>query len=405
MRAVVVGGGIAGPAVALALQKVGIEPSVVEARPADARAAGSWFTISPNGLAALAEVDALQRVRALGVPTRRNVMTGATGRTLGTLSLGAPLDDGTPALSFHRPRLASALLDEVAERGIRVYEGTRVEAVSESGDVVVVDLADGRRLTADVVIGADGIHSAVRACIDPTGPAGRYVGLTNFGGITRNTPLSAALAAESWTFVFGRRAFFGALPTPAGDVVWFANVPREPISPAERAATTLGDWRSQLVELADADDGPVAALIRDGELELAGDNTFDLPTVPIWHRGRIGLIGDAVHAPAPSSGQGASMALEDAVVMASSLGRADTVQEGLRAFEHLRRQRVEKIVAMGARASSTKTPRGLRRVLNDTAMRLVFRYVVTERSQEWVFAHRVRIETPAGTGDRDAGGR
>lgn len=405
MRAVVVGGGIAGPAVALALQKVGIEPSVVEARAADARAAGSWFTISPNGLAALAEVDALQRVRALGVPTRRNVMTGATGRTLGTLSLGAPLGDGTPALSFHRPRLATALLDEVAERGIRVYEGARVEAVSESGDVVVVDLADGRRLTADVVIGADGIHSAVCACIDPTGPAARYVGLTNFGGITRNTPLSAALAAESWTFVFGRRAFFGALPTPAGDVVWFANVPREPISPAERAATTLDDWRSQLVALADADDGPFAALIRDGELELAGDNTYDLPTVPIWHSGRIGLIGDAVHAPAPSSGQGASMALEDAVVMASSLGRADTVQEGFRAFEHLRRQRVEKIVAMGARASSTKTPRGLRRVLNDTAMRLVFRYVVTERSQEWVFAHRVRIETPADTGDRDAGGR
>ncbi|MDL9944964.1 FAD-dependent monooxygenase [Gordonia sp. ABSL11-1] len=100
-----------------------------------------------------------------------------------------------------------------------------------------------------------------------------------------------------------------------------------------------------------------AALIRDGELELAGDNTYDLPTVPIWHRGRIGLIGDAVHAPAPSSGQGASMALEDAVGMASSLAGADT-QAGFRAFEQTRRQRVEKIVAMGARASSSKTPRG-----------------------------------------------
>jgi 2-polyprenyl-6-methoxyphenol hydroxylase-like FAD-dependent oxidoreductase len=201
MRALVVGGGIAGPAVALALQKVGIESTVVEARPADARAAGSWFTISPNGLAALAELDVLERVRPLGVPTRRNVMMGATGRILGTLSLGAPLDDGTPALSFHRSRLASALLDEVAERGIRVYEGTRVESVSESGDDVFVDLADGRRLTADVVIGADGIHSAVRACIDPDGPAGRYVGLTNFGGITCNASMAAAQAVESWTFV------------------------------------------------------------------------------------------------------------------------------------------------------------------------------------------------------------
>lgn len=405
MRALVVGGGIAGPAVALALQKVGIESTVVEARPADTRAAGSWFTISPNGLAALAELDVLERVRPLGVPTRRNVMMGATGCILGTLSLGAPLDDGTPALSFHRSRLASALLDEVAGRGIRVYEGTRVESVSESGDDVFVDLADGRRLTADVVIGADGIHSAVRACIDPDGPAGRYVGLTNFGGITRNASMAAAQAAESWTFVFGRRAFFGALPTPAGDVVWFANVPREPISAVERAAMTDDEWRSRLAALAADDDGPFAALIRDGELELAGDNTYDLPTVPIWHRGRIGLIGDAVHAPAPSSGQGASIAIEDAVVMASSLARADTVHAGFRAFEQARRQRVEKIVAMGARASSSKTPRGLRRVLNDTAMRLVFRYVVTERSQEWVFDHRVRIEAPAGTRDVDPGRR
>ncbi|NED67335.1 FAD-dependent monooxygenase, partial [Streptomyces sp. SID10244] len=74
----------------------------------------------------------------------------------------------------------------------------------------------------------------------------------------------------------------------------------------------------------------------DGRLELAADNTYDLPSVPVWHRGRVGLVGDAIHAPAPSSGQGASMALEDAVVMAASLAGSGDVEAGFVAFESAR---------------------------------------------------------------------
>ncbi|AZG48416.1 FAD-dependent monooxygenase [Gordonia insulae] len=397
MLAVVVGGGIAGPATAMALQAVGVDAVILEARAAGRRG-GSWFTISPNGLAALAAIDALDVVRGLGVPTRTNVMMGATGRELGVLPLGAPLDDGTPALSFRRPDLAAALLDEARRRGIEVHDAARAESATTTPDGATVAVADGRRFEADLVIGADGIHSVVRAAIDPDAPAGRYVGLTNFGGITRDTPIASTLPPDSWYFVFGRRAFFGALPTPAGDVVWFANVPREPISPAERAATPVDRWQEILTDLATGDHGPFAELIGGGELELVADNTYDMPSVPVWHRGRLGLVGDAIHAPAPSSGQGASMALEDAVEMASSIAAADSVTGGFAAFEATRRARVEKVVAVGARASSTKTPGGLRRVVNDAVMRLVFRYAVTERSQAWMFDHRVRLDPVGGAG-------
>ncbi|MFJ6653856.1 FAD-dependent monooxygenase [Microbacterium sp. NPDC091313] len=402
MRAIVVGGGIAGPVTALALQRVGIDALVLE-RGADTRPeAGSWFTIAPNGLAALAEVDALDAIRPVAVPTRHNVMVGATGRELGVLAIGSPLADGTPALSVKRSLAAHLLAAEAKRRGIEVRRGAAVASVATTGRAATVQLADGEQLTADLVVGADGIRSVVRAAVDPGAPAPRYVGLVNFGGITRGTSIAERLRPEAWHFVFGRRAFFGALPTPAGDVVWFANVRRPAVGRAERDATDAAQWQARLVELARLDDGPLAELIAAGELELAADNTHDLPHVPRWHRGRLVLVGDALHAPSPSSGQGAALAAEDAIVLARCLRDAGEPGAAFAAFEAERRRRVERIVRDGARSSSSKNPGRVGRVVQEAIMRLVFRHAVTERAQAAVFDHRVRLGA-AGV-SRGAGG-
>jgi len=126
MRAVVVGGGIAGPATAMALQAVGIEPLLLDANPTDRGEVGSWFTIAANGVAALDAIGTLEQVRGLGVPTDRNVMVSASGRTLGVIPLGAAREDGTVALSFKRTRLAAALTDQARQRGIEVRSQSRV---------------------------------------------------------------------------------------------------------------------------------------------------------------------------------------------------------------------------------------------------------------------------------------
>ncbi len=137
-------------------------------------------------------------------------------------------------------------------------------------------------------------------------PAARYVGLTNFGGITENTPIAGTLEPEAWHFIFGPQAFFGAHPTAAGDVVWFVNVPEPEITRERRRNTTEAEWVRRLLFLVQRDAGPAAELIRTGHLGLAGDNTYDLGHVPTWSHGRTVIIGDAAHAPSPSSGQGAS---------------------------------------------------------------------------------------------------
>ena len=130
-----------------------------------------------------------------------------------------------------------------------------------------------------------------------------------------------------------KRAFFGAQQAPNGDIVWFVNAPRDPIGRNERANTSDGAWQRWLAGLFEHDAWPAAALIRAGRLELAGDNTYDLGHVPVWHRDRMVIIGDAAHAPARSSGQGASLAMEDGVLLAMALHDASTIDEGLVAYE------------------------------------------------------------------------
>ena len=389
MKALIVGGGIAGPATALALARVGVDSVVLERR-TDAEAEdGSYFSLAPNGVDALRVLDVFDLVQGDGFPTRTNRMVGATGSFLGALSLGPALDDGWVGLTMKRPHLAARLAAEASRRGVDARTGVSVTSVADHGDHVSATLDDGTVLRGDILIGADGVRSQVRTAIDPTAPPARYVGLTNFGGITRATPLAAELVPEAWEFVFGRRAFTGAHPTPDGDVVWFVNVPEPAIARSVRAATTDDEWRAKLLELVADDAGPMRELIAGGELELAGDNTYDLGHTPVWSRGRMIVIGDAAHAPSPSSGQGASLALEDAVVLAQSIRDTSSVQDAFAAFEKARRERVEKIVAAGARSSSSKVPGRIGRVFQDAILRLVFRYAVTESRVAWIGGSRI----------------
>ena len=374
----------------------GSEATVLERRTVADPEEGSWITVAPNGLDALDVLGVLDEARAVGHPSRVNRMFGATGRHLGDVTLGTPLADGSVALTMKRSALAVLLADAARRHGADVRLGADVVSVEDDGRGVRAVLADGSVVEGDVLVAADGVRSRVRRAIDADAPDARYVGLTNFGGITRGTDLGAGLEPEAWHFVFGRRSFFGAHPLPTGDVVWFANVPRDEIGRAERAATTEAQWLAWLADLVADDAGPASDLVAAGRLELAGDSTFDLPHVPTWWRGRTVLVGDAAHAPSPSSGQGAAMALEDAVVLARSLARHGT--DGLAAYEAARRERVEAVVRAGARSSSAKIPGRVGRVVLETMLSGLFRSGVAARATASTTAHRL------GTGPRGPAG-
>jgi len=394
MQAIIVGGGIAGPMTAMALQRVGIPASVFESHGEAEPDHASYFTVSANGLEALRQIGALEPVLAAGFPTRRNVLWNHRGRRLASLSLDSSLPGSPVARTIKRSGLARILQDEARRRGIAIHFGHRLAGADiDAGGRAVAHFVDGGQQTADVLIGADGIHSIVRQAIDPNVPPARYVGLTNFGGVTRGA--AGGIEPEAWHLIFGKEAFFGYQATPSGDVVWFVNLPRAAITAAERAATDAEAWKRELSALFAGDTGPAVDLINAGQLELAADNTHDLGRVPVWSRGPLIIIGDAAHAPAPTSGQGASMALEDAIVLARTLRDEGSPTAAFGAYERERRARVERVVAWGARGSSDKAPGAFGRVVRDLMLPLLFRFLVTNRSVKWMYDHRVSLDAAA----------
>jgi 2-polyprenyl-6-methoxyphenol hydroxylase-like FAD-dependent oxidoreductase len=393
--AIVIGGGIAGPVAALALGQAGIEATVYEAYDTTADGVGGTLSIAPNGLDALAAVGLAGVVEELGSPITSMVMRNGKGRRLATL--GSPA--GLPAQRLlWRPDLYRALRDATASRGVRVEYGRRLTAVDQDADGVTAVFADGTTARAVVLVGADGIRSRVRSLLDPAAPAPRYVGLLGFGARLGPGPVDASRIGTTGSemhFVFGRRAFFGYVLDEDGSGGWFANLPRAAsTTAAETRATDPAGWLKLLRETFAGDGLRMDDLIaRTDPADLISVGGMeDLPTVPVWHRGRAVLIGDAAHATSPSSGQGASLALESAVELARCL-RDLPHQEAFAGYESLRRARVEKIIKMGERTNSDKAAGPVARVLRDLMMPVAMRLMNPE-SFSWPMRHHIDWDAP-----------
>jgi 2-polyprenyl-6-methoxyphenol hydroxylase-like FAD-dependent oxidoreductase len=338
---------------------------------------------------ALHAIDAHHLVLAEGFPTPRMTIQNGTGKHLGEVPLGGKLPDGTVSQTLKRADLYRTLRDEAVRRGSLIEYGKRlVDAETTPDGSVTALFEDGTEAVGDLLIGADGIHSRTRRIIDTSAPGARYIPVLNIGGYARDV----RVLAEPGTFrmVFGKRAFFGYAVHPSGEVWWFANPPRadEPTR-AELAAIGTEQWREMLMDLFAGDATPAVEIIRSTPGELAGWATYDLPSVPTWHKGSLVIIGDAAHATAPSSGQGASMAIEDAVVLARCLRDLPDIGQAFAAYERLRRTRVERIVAHGARTSNSKATGPVARVLRDMMMPLILKRVARGESLAWMHDYHI----------------
>ncbi|WP_026405112.1 FAD-dependent monooxygenase [Actinomadura rifamycini] len=349
--ALVIGGGIAGPVTAMALRKAGIEAAVYEAYASPADGVGVTLTVAPNGLDALGVVDADGPVRGIGQPLVRAEMRDGRGGRIGEMPGPAGLP---PSLGLWRHELCRVLHETATARGVDVRYGKRLAGVEEHPDRVVALFADGTTAEADVLVGADGIRSTVRALIDPDAPEPVAARLLNFGGAA---DVAAPGRRDSSYFVFGRRGFFGYWVQPDDRTAWFANLPHDrPVPSAEARAVPRAEWLARLRE-AYADDEPARDVLArtDAEGLVVLGSMESMPKVPRWHRGRMVLVGDAAHAPSSSSGQGASLAVESAVQLARCLRDLPDPESAFAAYERLRRARVERVIDRGKRTNNSKT--------------------------------------------------
>jgi 2-polyprenyl-6-methoxyphenol hydroxylase-like FAD-dependent oxidoreductase len=395
--ALVIGGGIAGPAAAMALRRAGIEATVYEAQPRTADGAGVFLTLASNGVDALRTIGAESRPLAAGFATPRIILRSGSGKRLGEVRTGVALGDGTTSHTLKRADLYRAIHGEATAQGVVVEYAKRLVDTEETGNGVRALFEDGSDAVGDIMVGADGVHSTVRRLIDPNAPAPKYVGLLSLGGYARGVRVDAE--PGSYTLIFGKRAFFGYVLPHRDEVWWFANVPRadEPRR-GEAEALTADEWRSALLELYAEDAGPALRLLEATETAeiMKATPVHSIPHLPVWHNGRVIAIGDAAHAPTPTSGQGASLAIEDAVVLAKCLRDVADPREAFNRYETLRRARVEGIIKQAARFNRNKAAGPLGRASRDALLLLVLKATTNSKRLNEAYAYHIDWNTPVG---------
>lgn len=388
MKAIIIGGGIAGPVTAVALKRAGIEAVVHEAHDGPAPSRGLFLGLGVNGMRVLEDLGLLDPVlRAGAIPTPTMTFWSGTGKRLGSVPNGR-LPSGVPSVTIMRGALQTALAEAARAHGIDVRYGKRFVHYEETDRGVVARFADGAVAEGDVLVGADGIHSPVRALMSPDAPAPSYTGLLTLGGVARGTGLEATTG--SMHMVWGKRAFFGYTVLSGGEAWWFANVGERP-EPGRDALAAVGtaDWKRRLRELF-ADDPPYVVEMIEPTEEIGAFPIHDLPTIPRWHRGRVVLVGDAAHAVSPSSGQGASLAVEDAVMLARCLRDVGEPEAAFARYEALRRPRAEKIVAVGRKRGEYKALKSRMAVwFRDLVMPVALRVFARESAMSWLYDYTI----------------
>jgi salicylate hydroxylase len=321
----VVGAGIGGVAAATALARRGARVTVFEQAPAR-EAAGAGIQITPNGVAVL---EALGVRAALAphasLPPAVELRDWRAGRLVAELPLGESCAARyrRPYWQLHRADLVAALATAAATAGARLRLGVAVVATEPTGSGVRLRTGAGEALAADLLVAADGIRSGVRAARFDPRPA-RFTGHAAWRALVPADRLPPWPAAT--TVTMGPARHLVSYPLRAGRLVNLVAV-------EERAAWTSEGWTTpdDPENLRRAFSGWGGAA---GELLAAVDRTylwglFDHPPLRTWVRGRIALLGDACHPMLPFLAQGATMAIEDAWVLADALDRAPDPDRGL----------------------------------------------------------------------------
>ncbi len=328
-RILIVGGGVAGLTLAVALHKKGYIPELVERNPSGS-AIGAGINIPANGVRVLKTLGLLESVSRSAAILRSWAFFDVQGNPLTETNLEDLWKDVGPCLGIARPKLHEALREAADEVPLRL--GVSLSALSQDRSQVRVGFSDGTSGEYDLVVGADGIHSTVRRLVlDPSPPV--YTGSMVWRSIIPTRPSGVA---DRIVTLAGEGCTFGVVPLGGGESYGWGTVDQDRTE--DPIEGRLERFRHRFAEFR----GPVptylAALQSDQQLHVG---PIDWVEPKDWHRGRVVLIGDAAHAGPPSMGEGGCMAMEDSIVLAEVLSTAETVEEALEGYVRRRRPRAD----------------------------------------------------------------
>lgn len=344
----VVGAGIAGLTLALALARVGIHCEVFE-QTRRMREVGAGVQLAPNATRLLHRLGLADRLRDAAVrPTAVEMRRWDDSRLLARTALGDDCEElyGAPYYTVHRADLHQALLTRMAEGGLHI--GKRCVAVEQQADCVLLRFEDGSERQADLVVGADGIHSVVRDALVADEP--RFSGQSMYRGLIPAERLPAFAADPKVRLWLGPEQHCVCYPVSGGRLISFG------------ATAPAGDWSTEswtaegdVAELAETYDGwteEVRSLVQATD-SVGRWALHDRTPLERWTSGRISVLGDAAHPMLPFMAQGANQAVEDAMVLTACLRESglDDIPGALARYEQVRKPRTEHLQQMSRQNS------------------------------------------------------
>jgi 2-polyprenyl-6-methoxyphenol hydroxylase-like FAD-dependent oxidoreductase len=394
--AIIIGGGIGGPVVAAFLKRAGIDAQIYEAQSAPDDEQGYFLNVASNGLGVLEALGLEAQVAAQGFPIPRMIMWSGSGKRLGEVRNGVAPGQGATSVVVKRGALQRILREAAQRQGVPTAWGKTLADIDLTADKqVIAHFADGTTARGDFLVGCDGIHSRTRQFIAPNAPKPSYTGLISCGGYAHSTGL--APTPDTQHFIFGKRAFFGYFVKPSGEIYWFNNM-AYPGTPrrSELEAIPSAEWQRRLLDVHRDDPALIQAIIRASAGAIGAYPVYDVPSTPTWHSGPIVLLGDAAQATSPSAGQGSSLALEDAIVLAKCVRDIPALEDAFAAYEQLRRDRAERVVKFSRERGNNKAASNpVARWLRDLMLPLFLKSLANSTALDWVYSYKVDWEAPA----------
>lgn len=393
-KGLIIGCGVAGPVVALFLQRAGIEAQIYEARDASTDYGGLFLNMACNGLGVLGTLGLDEQVARQGSPIPRMIISNGKGKRLGEVRNGARAEVGAPSINILRSRLHQVLREEAERQGIKIAFGKKLAGLSTGAQGVVATFEDGTTAEGSFLVGCDGVHSRTRQLINPDAPAPCYTGLISTGGFTQHSSFSPT--PDTMHFVFGKRAFFGYHISSCGELYWFVNFSQKeaPVR-GELDMIMSEEWQERMLDLFREDMPLISEMIRATQSTIIGYPIYDIVTQPLWQKGPVVLVGDAIHAVSPQAGQGASLAIEDAIVLAKCLRDRVDLPQAFATYERLRRARVERMVQYGRSLSRQKVLTNPIQVeFRDRLMPIFLKLFANPAALEWIYSYQVDWDEP-----------
>lgn len=344
----IIGSGIAGLAAGLSLKKAGIEAVILEASSKQRESSGSFFGLHPNGRDVLKTLGIESSVLKGGVETHEFHLFSQR-RSLTKVP--------TDVMTNERSAVAKALRLKAISQGVEIQYGKKLTTVAQSEEQITAVFADGSKADGICLIGADGIHSKTRRVVFRDSPRPYYNGMVRSSAITTNE-LMIKPTYGTTNMIMGKDAFFSYLVRQDGYINWFSNRfdLEEPMR-GQIEAIPQADWKADLMSLYEGDDPIINSIITTTDANIHKYPVYDMPLFDSWYKDRVCLIGDAAHAPSSKADQDASMALEDAIIIAKCLRDIPDPPQAFVTFESLRKPRVDALFRKTRKSAGNRKPR------------------------------------------------